>query len=145
LDNPDVWSPAKIHALDAPALLLDSEPAGEGGVVSSRARRPGHFGQRGQPRERQVLEMEQGGNVLRPMLALDAQNMPGSGGNEFRGDGFKLIHLFERQHAVADRQGFLGVPGLVVVEVSEIGLGHDHVMTRACRRDARNWSTRRMK
>jgi hypothetical protein len=62
----DLWSRAKIHTLDAPALLPDPQTAGEGCV----------------------LEMEQGGTVL-------------------PGNGFKLVDLFERQHAVADGQGFL--------------------------------------
>ena len=104
------------------------------GVVAGTAG-PHLLGEGGQTWKDHVVQTAWGVDVLGPHVDLCAQDMCCLLLGHFLGDGFGGVDVL-RPEQRAHRNGFVGVLGLLVVQVGSGGGGHDHVVACTCGGDA---------
>src|SRR5699024_6082745 len=96
------------------------------GVVAGAAG-PHLLGECGQTWKDHVVQAARGVDVLGPHVDLCAQDMCRLLLGHLLGDGFGGVDVFCPEQR-AHRNGFVGVLGLLVVQVGSGGGGHDHVV-----------------
>ena len=138
---------SKGHTVDAPIVgllrlrdkvivVMESETGGEILETANKAvkvlllyRRPRNLSNRSHTGLSHILSVLAIGDILRPVIALHAEDMGCHLWSDMLGDGHVGVYLRQCRSAAESYRLNIGI-GLIVVEVKSMGgRGHDHIVT----------------